>query len=174
MHVAEMEMWCIGCWNRENYDESLSELIYGNFGASVRWQSLMIECKTMNLVSEYFRNIGEGQYIAIINMGEVVIHRIYGNFNRNYCNQDGSGVGGRKLLIPTQLLFWPWFVAAQCGISVARPGIEPRIQEWKCWVLNTTPPENHSPPPIFYKWEKNLLERRIFLREESSWESLKK
>ena len=30
-----------------------------------------------------------------------------------------------------------------CGILVPQPGIEPRPQQWKHWVLTTGPPENY-------------------------------
>ena len=36
--------------------------------------------------------------------------------------------------------FWPHSTA--CGISVPWPGIEPRPQQWKHWILTTRPPGN--------------------------------
>lgn len=33
---------------------------------------------------------------------------------------------------------------AWCGISVPWPGIEPRLQEWKRWILTTKPPGNFN------------------------------
>ena len=36
----------------------------------------------------------------------------------------------------------PRHEASWCGISVPRPGIEPRPQRWRCWVLTTRPPGN--------------------------------
>ena len=38
--------------------------------------------------------------------------------------------------------FWPWHAVAWCGISVPKPGIEPRLQQGNCWVLTTRPPGN--------------------------------
>ena len=35
---------------------------------------------------------------------------------------------------------WPQWVGVWCGIAVPRPGVEPRLQRWKCWVLTTRPP----------------------------------
>ena len=34
------------------------------------------------------------------------------------------------------------FIAMACGILVSQPGIKPRQQQWKCWVLTTGPPGN--------------------------------
>ena len=39
--------------------------------------------------------------------------------------------------------FWPCCLA--CGISVPRPRIEPRLQQWKRWILTTRPPGNSLP-----------------------------
>ena len=38
--------------------------------------------------------------------------------------------------------FWPWHASAWCGISVPRPGREPRLQRWKHQILTNRPPGN--------------------------------
>ena len=38
--------------------------------------------------------------------------------------------------------FWPWCVVSWCGISVPRPGIEPRPQEWMHQIFTIRPQGN--------------------------------
>ena len=45
--------------------------------------------------------------------------------------------GSSQVISPT-----PPHTAASCGISVPRPGIEARLQWWKCWALTIRPPGN--------------------------------
>ena len=46
-------------------------------------------------------------------------------------------------------VFWLWYAVAWYGISVSRPGTEPRLQQWKCQILATGPSGNSPHFPNF-------------------------
>ena len=47
--------------------------------------------------------------------------------------------------------FWLWCGVTWCGISVPRPGTEPRLHWWKCQILTARPPER-SHILVFFCW----------------------
>ena len=55
-----------------------------------------------------------------------------------------------------------WHAAASCEISVPRPGIEPRLQQWKQQILTTRLSRNSQIiPRLYFKWRQRCRCRQI-------------
>ena len=61
---------------------------------------------------------------------------------RKECLQLSARTTPPKTNILYCFFFGHGITEAWYGISVPRPGIEPELQRWKCWVLTTRSPEN--------------------------------